>query len=74
MAAILVDYENVFVSNGLKGVDALSEDDTLIIFYSDSCRKIRREFMQSINNSGCEFRILKLKNSGKNALDFYIAT
>ena len=73
MAAILVDYENVFASNGLKGVDALRADDTLIIFYSDSCGKIRHEYMQSINDSGCDFRIVKLKNPGKNALDFYIA-
>ena len=35
MATILVDYENVCASNGLKGVDALSVDDVLIIFYSD---------------------------------------
>ena len=73
MATILVDYENVYASNGLKGVDALSVDDVLIIFYSDSCRKIRYDYMQSINDSGCEFRIVKLKNPGKNALDFYIA-
>lgn len=73
MATILVDYENVVASNGLKGVDALRADDTLIVFYSDSCRKIRHDYMQSINDSGCEFRIVKLKNQGKDALDFYIA-
>ena len=43
MATILVDYENVFASDGLKGVDALRKDDTLIVFYSDSCRKIRQD-------------------------------
>ena len=73
MATILVDYENVFASNGLKGVDALRKDDTLIVFYSDSCRKIRQDFIKTIDASGCKFRILKLKNPGKNALDFYIA-
>lgn len=73
MAAILVDYENVAASNGLKGVDVLREDDTLIIFYSKSCGKIRSDYMQSIYNSGCHFQIRKLKNPGKNALDFYIA-
>ena len=41
MAAILVDYENVNGSNGLKGADALCADDTLIIFYSNCCGKIR---------------------------------
>ena len=72
MAAILVDYENVFASNGLKGVDALRADDILIIFYSDSCGKIRHDYMQLINDSGCDFHIVKLKKRGKNALDFYI--
>lgn len=33
MPALLVDYENVSGSNGLKGADALCEKDTLIIFY-----------------------------------------
>ena len=73
MATILIDYENVFASNGLKGVDALKEDDKLIIFYSNSCGKIRKDYLQSIEISGCDFRIVKLKNPAKNALDFYIA-
>ena len=29
--------------------------------------------IKTIDASGCKFRILKLKNPGKNALDFYIA-
>ena len=32
MPTILVDYENVNGSNGLKGADALHSEDTLIIF------------------------------------------
>lgn len=74
MATILVDYENVVGTNGLKGVDALQNDDVCIIFYSSCCGKIRNEYMQQIKNSCCEFRIIKLKGTGKNALDFYIAT
>lgn len=73
MPTILVDYENVNGSNGLKGVDALGMDDTLIIFYSGCCEKIRRDYIQEIRDSGCEFRVIKLKETGKNALDFYIA-
>ena len=72
MASILVDYENVNGSNGLKGADALCADDTLIIFYSNCCGKIRCDYLQNIKDSGCEFRVVKLKGSGKNALDFYI--
>lgn len=73
MAAILVDYENVNGSNGLKGADALCTDDMLIIFYSNCCGKIRSDYLQEIKDSGCEFKVVKLKGTGKNALDFYIA-
>lgn len=74
MAAILVDYENVNGSNGLKGADVLCSDDMLVIFYSNCCSKIRADYLQEIRNSGCEFKVVKLKGTGKNALDFYIAT
>lgn len=36
MATILVDYENVGNINGLRGVDVLKREDTLIIFFSDN--------------------------------------
>lgn len=74
MATILVDYENVQGFQGLKGVDYLNENDHLIIFYSVSCMKIAKEYMEPIRESGCQFTIYKLKTSRKNALDFYIAT
>lgn len=73
MAAILVDYENVSTTNGLKGVEYLNENDTLIIFYSQCCEKIRAEYIEQIEASQCEFKAYKLARSGKNALDFYIA-
>ena len=73
MPTILVDYENVNGSNGLKGADVLCREDTLIIFYSSCCQKIRYDYMHEIKESGCEFRVVKLKGTGKNALDFYIA-
>jgi hypothetical protein len=73
MATFLVDYENVGNCDGLRGVDVLSERDTLIIFYSACCGKIRYDFLQAIKESGCHFKIMKLQNTGKNALDFYIA-
>ena len=63
MAAILVDYENVGNANGLRGVDVLQEIDTLIIFYSGCCGKIRYDYMQEIKCSGCRFRVVKLKET-----------
>lgn len=51
MATILVDYENVSASDGLKGVEYLNETDTLIIFYSQCCEKIRAEYIGMIEQS-----------------------
>lgn len=73
MATILVDYENVSTTDGLKGVEYLNEKDTLIIFYSQCCEKIRAEYIDMIEKSQCEFKTYKLVRTGKNALDFYIA-
>lgn len=74
MAVLLVDYENVYATNGLKGVEHLTSGDTLCIFYSQCCAKIRAEYMSEIENSGCDFDVYKLLHTGKNALDFYIAS
>jgi len=73
LATILVDYENVAATNGLKGVEYLNETDTLIIFYSQCCEKIRAEYIEMIEKSQCKFKTYKLARTGKNALDFYIA-
>ena len=73
MATILVDYENVFTTDGLKGTEYLNENDTLIIFYSQCCEKIRAEYIDMIEKSKCGFKTYKLAKTGKNALDFYIA-
>lgn len=73
MASILVDYENVSATDGLKGVEYLNKKDTLIIFYSQCCEKIRAEYIELIEKSQCEFKTYKLARTGKNALDFYIA-
>ncbi len=73
MATILVDYENVSATDGLKGVEYLNENDTLIIFYSQCCEKIRADYIEMIEKSRCEFKTYKLARTGKNALDFYIA-
>ncbi len=73
MAAILVDYENVSATDGLRGVEYLNKNDILIIFYSQCCEKIRAEYIEMIEKSQCEFKTYKLVRTGKNALDFYIA-
>lgn len=50
MAILMVDYENVWGTNGLKGVEYLTSEDVLYIFYSQCCEKIRAEYMEAIRN------------------------
>lgn len=69
----LVDFENVR-SGGLRGVNYLEENDYLTIFYSNAAHKCENRYLEDIERSGCHFDTCKLKNIGKNGLDFYIAT
>lgn len=70
---LLIDFENVNYS-GLEGLDLLTENDSITIFYSNKCPNIIRKHMNEIITSGCKFEICKLKNMRQNGLDFYIAT
>ena len=58
MAVILVDYENV---RNLKGVNLLNSEDTFVIFYSNNCKRIKKEYLEPIFKSQCNFRTVKLK-------------
>lgn len=69
----LVDFENV-KSGGLYGAEYLEAGDYLTIFFSEAAHICERRYLDAIENSGCTFDTCKLKKSGKNGLDFYIAT
>ena len=69
----LVDFENVR-SGGLRGVDYLEESDYLTIFFSNASHSCEKRYLDDIERSGCHFDTCKLKNTGKNGLDFYIAS
>ncbi len=69
----LIDYENV--SNlGMKGSEYLDSEDYVILFYSDAKKHVERRILDSLTSSGCTYEICKLCKTGKNALDFYIAS
>lgn len=72
MCIFLIDYENVR-DNGLKGVEYLDCKDHVILFYSDVSKNIRNDNISNIINSNCEFELIHLNHTGKNALDYYIA-
>ncbi len=69
----LVDFENV-KSDGLRGVEYLDDSDYLTIFFSNAAHNCEKRHLEDIEGSGCRFDTCKLKNVGKNSLDFYIAT
>lgn len=69
----LVDYENV-KNDGLRGVEFLTDQDTLILFYSKAASHCEKRYLEKITQSGCNVEIYKLVKTGKNGLDFYIAT
>ncbi|MCD7882431.1 MAG: PIN domain-containing protein [Lachnospiraceae bacterium] len=69
----LIDYENVREA-GLEGLEHLYDTDAITIFYSAACEKISKRSMDFILQSGCHFQAVRLKRTGKNALDFYIVS
>ena len=69
----LVDYENVG-NAGMKGSSYLNAKDHIIVFYSETKKNMERRTLERITASECIFEICKLCKTGKNALDFYIAS
>lgn len=69
----LIDFENVG-NEGLRGSHYLLKEDAVTIFFSQVCEKIGQGCLRRIMDSFCRLDICKLEKSGKNALDFYIAT
>lgn len=70
----LVDFENVH-NSGFEGVKFLQEKDSVILFISEPCAsKAKREYLETLINSGASVEYRKLVKTGKNGLDFYIAS
>lgn len=69
----LIDYENV-KNTGMQGCEVLESDDIVALFYSDNVKNMEVRYLKNIETSKCKFKIFKLEKTGKNALDFYIAT
>ena len=69
----LVDFENV-KSSGLRGTDYLEKEDYVTIFFSKEAHSCESRYLEEIEQSGCTFDTCKLLKTGKNGLDFYIAT
>lgn len=65
----LIDFENI-MNEGLKGVQYLLKEDTVIIFYNVSCEQIRQGNLYQLMESSGYLDIFKLKKPGKLEIEF----
>ena len=68
-----VDYENVNV-DGMNGIDKLTENCTVIIFYTDHAQTLTFGLHRRMNLSRAEIKFRKVQCGTKNALDFQLSS
>ena len=73
MKAFLIDFENV-KSKGLTGIEVLTPEDKVIIFYSENSDTISFEMHRKVLTCKADIEYLKVRVGGKNALDFQLST
>lgn len=69
----LIDIENV-ANSGFEGLENLSAEDSLLIFYSEKHSSINLSVHQKLEQSPARKEYLSIKTGGKNALDFQLVT
>ena len=69
----LIDFENIH-SEGLEKLKDIKPNDTIIIFYSDSCKNISLDNLSPILNKQVSYKSFKVSIGTKNALDFQLAS
>lgn len=73
MAVYLIDFENV-TSSGIAGVQSLSKDDRVYIFYTANASNMSFAAHLNLLSSPAEISYYNVSNGGKNALDFQLAS
>ncbi len=73
MKYFFIDYENI-KQDALKGIERLSAEDKVIVFYSEYAQTITIPMHLQINNSRAEFIFKEVQVGHKNDLDFQLAT
>lgn len=71
MRVFLIDFENMR-SEGLRGIDTLTSEDTVVIFYSNNADSLTFAAHAMIMSSKANVIYYKIKRGGKNALDFQL--
>ena len=70
---ILIDFENTHAS-GFQGVEYLTEQDTLVVYYSDENSAVNKGVVDDLKAKNVHVRMVKLLKQHSNALDMYIAS
>ena len=70
----LIDYENVGTSGLKKVVDLAKKEDIISIFYSENCKYIALDTIESIIEKGIKFCCYQVTTGTSNALDFQLSS
>ena len=73
MDYFLIDYENVNVS-GFDGLSSLTENDTIVLFYSENANTLTFGLHKRINEAKANIEFQKVSVETKNALDFQLCS
>ena len=73
MNYFLVDYENVR-TDGIKDLKGVQEGDVMVVFYSENCKSITLDVLDSIIALKLKYSSFKVKVGTKNALDFQLTS
>ena len=73
MDYFLIDYENVNVS-GFNGLSSLTENDTIVLFYSENADTLTFGLHKRINEAKATIQFQKVSVKTKNALDFQLCS
>lgn len=73
MNYFLVDFENVR-TDGIKDLKGVQEGDAMVVFYSENCKSITLDVLDSIIALKLKYSSSKVKVGTKNALDFQLTS
>ena len=73
MNYFLVDFENVR-TDGIKDLKGVQEGDAMVVFYSENCKSITLDVLDSIIALKLKYNSFKVKVGTKNALDFQLTS
>ncbi|MBQ8569216.1 MAG: hypothetical protein IJ446_08360 [Oscillospiraceae bacterium] len=73
MACFIIDFENVN-SSGIQGITSLTEEDSVLIFYTTKANSLTFAAHMDIMKSKARVEYFPVTSGGRNALDFQLST